>query len=487
MNIPTTQQNYYKDGSSYGTQSGINFTGSGVTVSNSGYGLDVNIAGGSGLTLSNSDLYSSDSGSQGSGSYNFIIGTGAAGSGSNSGSYNIFQGFQAGYLNGSGNYNDFQGAYAGYTSTGEGNDFIGYQSGYANYGGSYNTALGYNTSVSSNLTNATAIGANAVVNVSNALVLGDANTTVGIRNSSPNTNNALDVGGTIYADEVCTSQGFCLNSLSDQSLKTDVTPLDPDTLEKILTLNPVSFKWNDEYIKNHKNLADVSDTKIGFIAQDMDKVFPEVVTHGDNGLLGIDYSKLTSVLTEGIKELYTLVTSIKAEVDGMMKWFQNGNLTVQNNICVDDICVTKEQFKQMLRNAGGTNLVNTPPPTPAPAPIPTTIPTPTPDPVTTVPTTPSATDTNTNINSQSTTSSPDTTTPIITLNGDAAVTLTVGTAYTDAGAKASDNIDGDISANIQTAGTVDTTTAGTYTLTYTVSDAAGNKTIATRTVTVAAQ
>ncbi len=70
---------------------------------------------------------------------------------------------------------------------------------------------------------------------------------------------------------------------------------------------------------------------------------------------------------------------------------------------------------------------------------------------------------------------PDTTAPVITLTGNAIINLNVGDAYTEQGATATDNIDGDISANIVIAGdVVDTNTAGTYVATYNVSDAAGN-------------
>ena len=47
-------------------------------------------------------------------------------------------------------------------------------------------------------------------------------------------------------------------------------------------------------------------------------------------------------------------------------------------------------------------------------------------------------------------------------------------SYTDAGATAVDNIDGDITANIVTVNSVDVNCVGTYTVTYNVSDAAGN-------------
>ena len=75
--------------------------------------------------------------------------------------------------------------------------------------------------------------------------------------------------------------------------------------------------------------------------------------------------------------------------------------------------------------------------------------------------------------------------PVITLTGNAAITLTTGDAYADAGATAMDDEDGDITANIVVGGTVNTAAAGTYTLTYNVMDMDGNAaTEATRTVTV---
>lgn len=81
---------------------------------------------------------------------------------------------------------------------------------------------------------------------------------------------------------------------------------------------------------------------------------------------------------------------------------------------------------------------------------------------------------------------PDTIAPVITVTGPISVNLTVGDSYTDAGATALDNVDGDISANITVNNSVDTATAGTYTVSYNVSDMAGNAAIEkTRTVVVA--
>ena len=75
--------------------------------------------------------------------------------------------------------------------------------------------------------------------------------------------------------------------------------------------------------------------------------------------------------------------------------------------------------------------------------------------------------------------------PVITLTGASTINLTVGDTYTELGATTLDAIDG--SGTATPSATVDTTTVGTYTVTYNASDAAGNAaTPVTRTVVVAA-
>lgn len=79
----------------------------------------------------------------------------------------------------------------------------------------------------------------------------------------------------------------------------------------------------------------------------------------------------------------------------------------------------------------------------------------------------------------------DETPPVLTLNGDnpQVIEATLD-GYDDPGATAIDDTDGDISGAIVVTGTVDAATAGTYELTYTVQDAAGNEAVVVRTVTV---
>ena len=75
--------------------------------------------------------------------------------------------------------------------------------------------------------------------------------------------------------------------------------------------------------------------------------------------------------------------------------------------------------------------------------------------------------------------------PVITLLGNNPLTINQDSSYSDPSATASDNLDGNVTSSIITVNSVDTSVIGSYTVTYNVSDAAGNTAVATRTVHVA--
>jgi len=122
-----------------------------------------------------------------SGNYNTFIGN-SAGQQNQLGSFNTFIGNGAGYNVNNANYNLFIGAQAGfYTTTGNYNVIMGQDAGLNNRGGNNNTYIGREAGSDQahpNLSNSTAIGANTVVSVDNALILGNS-VNVGIGTSSP--------------------------------------------------------------------------------------------------------------------------------------------------------------------------------------------------------------------------------------------------------------------------------------------------------------
>lgn len=77
--------------------------------------------------------------------------------------------------------------------------------------------------------------------------------------------------------------------------------------------------------------------------------------------------------------------------------------------------------------------------------------------------------------------------PVIILNGEAHITINVGETYTELGATAKDDKDGDISSKISISGSVNTSKAGKYTITYSVKNSNGKTVTKTRTITVNAK
>ena len=83
-----------------------------------------------------------------------------------------------------------------------------------------------------------------------------------------------------------------------------------------------------------------------------------------------------------------------------------------------------------------------------------------------------------------TTSQADNTAPVITLDGPATVEVVQGQSYNEAGATATDAVDGDV--DVEISGEVDNQTIGTYTIRYSAVDQAGNEASVSRTVQVVA-
>ncbi len=136
---------------------------------------------------------------------NFNVATGNNALYSNtSGGRNTAIGQYALYLNSTGNFNTALGDNALTNTTGGNNTGIGQFSGSNNTTGSSNTFLGKSADATvNNLTNATAVGANAVVSQSNSLILGNASN-VGIGTSTPTAK--LDVNGTIVISGANTNE-----------------------------------------------------------------------------------------------------------------------------------------------------------------------------------------------------------------------------------------------------------------------------------------
>jgi hypothetical protein len=104
------------------------------------------------------------------------------------------------------------------------------------------------------------------------------------------------------------------NTISDERFKKRVVQLD-NVLEKFRSIRGVSFEWNK---KNSPVSPSEGKRDIGLIAQEVEAVFPELVTTvGKDGYLALDYSRLTAILVEAVKELDAKIDAVNQKVEAM--------------------------------------------------------------------------------------------------------------------------------------------------------------------------
>ena len=96
-------------------------------------------------------------------------------------------------------------------------------------------------------------------------------------------------------------------SPSDIRLKTDIQPLE-NTLDKVLRLRGVSYVMKADQTRSRK---------IGVIAQELEREYPELVATDDKGMKSVAYANLTAVLIEAVKGLKAENDALKADNDAM--------------------------------------------------------------------------------------------------------------------------------------------------------------------------
>jgi len=143
------------------------------------------------------------------------------------------------------------------------------------------------------------------------LVTMDFNTRrVGIGRTDPISR--LHVNGDINTDGIVYSHGTAL--ISDKQFKKDIISLS-SALKKVQSMHGVYFNWrSDEY----PDRSFSKDRQIGFIAQEVEGIVPELVSKTPDGYKSVDYAKVTPLLVEAIQEQQKEIDELKSLVKSLL-------------------------------------------------------------------------------------------------------------------------------------------------------------------------
>ena len=293
--------------------------------------------------------------------------------------------------------------------------------------------------------------------------------------------------------EIATSSTAC--APSSLRFKENIEPITYGVAD-VMKLRPVSFNYREDFMPTEWDRK-----RIGFIAEEMIGVIPEVVGLDTEGLpSNLDYPTLTALLTKAVQEqqgeisdLRALIASttiatttpldtsswLAAALEYVLNAFktlvvQIGELVVgkttatevyvQNaltaqsvhtqTLCLDDICVTRDQLQALL--AGQGSISGNVDPSVDGEPL------------------------------------ADTEPPVITILGNNPAEIELGAIYGDLGVTVTDNVDTNLGYSVEVDGvavaidaiTIDTSVASDHAIVYTATDTAGNSASSTRTVNV---
>jgi hypothetical protein len=292
-----------------------------------------------------------------SGGFNTFLGQ-SAGAHNTTGDYNSFVGVSAGASNTTGDYNTFIGGFAGQNnSIGSRNVFLGYTAGLDETGsnklyihngsggstnpfiyGEFDTRLlkvdgslgvgttpvrqlhvaGSNavfrmdrtvdtasfmlvrTDVGGNPMKTFVVGTNASGANTGEFVINDLGTEVagpGTRRMTITNNGAIEFTGIVSAPAVIET--------SSLTFKTNVQTYE-NALDTVNRLRGVRFDWKE-----------TGKPSVGLIAEEVDRVIPEVVSHEGGAAKGVNYSSLVGVLVEAVKEQQKVVQQQQTELDSL--------------------------------------------------------------------------------------------------------------------------------------------------------------------------
>jgi hypothetical protein len=119
------------------------------------------------------------------------------------------------------------------------------------------------------------------------------------------TGSVFMTGSLIVTGSITATGDITAFASSDERLKDNITPIE-GALEKINQIGGYGFDWNDN--------SEHSGHDVGVIAQEIEKVLPEVVVDRDNGYKAVRYDKIVALLINAIKEQQLQIDELKSKL-----------------------------------------------------------------------------------------------------------------------------------------------------------------------------
>jgi hypothetical protein len=129
------------------------------------------------------------------------------------------------------------------------------------------------------------------------------------------TMNAVGIGTNTPTQKLSVNGNICytgsIAACSDIRYKTNIQPIE-NPLNKIIAMNGFYYNWDKEKFPT----LDFGDNRqLGFSAQEVEKLFPEIVLTDPSGYKSVDYGRLTPVLVEAVKEQQAEIKLLKERQD----------------------------------------------------------------------------------------------------------------------------------------------------------------------------
>ncbi len=129
------------------------------------------------------------------------------------------------------------------------------------------------------------------------------------------------------------------NALSDIRFKDNVSSLG-NALDKILKLNPISFDWKS-----------TGKSSLGFAAQEVANIFPEVVSTDKNGILSLNYDALTAPIVGAIKEQQDQLSNFQLSISNLQsnsnsQFSNNENWNMENSTKIENLKLKIDDLDQ---------------------------------------------------------------------------------------------------------------------------------------------